>query len=48
MNWLRAPGLHRAVAAYETAWVPNRPARIKRCEGFLTPSLAAGTSAVSR
>jgi hypothetical protein len=26
---LRAPGSHRAVAAYETAWVPNRPARIR-------------------
>src|SRR5215471_14160403 len=35
--WLRAPGLHRAVVAYETAWVPNRPARIKWCEGFQLP-----------
>ena len=46
-NWLRAPGLHRAIAAYETAWVPNRPTRAM-VRGLLTPSLAAGTSAVSR
>ena len=45
--WLRAPGLHRAIAAYETAWVPNRPTRAKDAKA-LTPSLAAGTSAVSR
>src|SRR5215471_8545936 len=25
--WLRAPGLHRAIAAYETARAPNRPTR---------------------
>jgi len=46
--WLRDPGLHRAVAAYETAWVPNRPTRQKMGAGLLTPSLAAVTSAVSR
>ena len=45
-NWLRA-GLHRAIAAYETAWVPNRPTRANGAKA-LTPSLAAGTSAVSR
>src|SRR2546430_652291 len=45
--WLRAPGLHRAIAAYETAWVPNRPTRAM-VRGLLTPSLAAGTSTVSR
>ena len=41
--WLRAPGSHRAAAAYETAWVPNRPARINAAEA-LTSSLAAGRS----
>jgi hypothetical protein len=46
--WLRAPGLHRAIAAHETAWVPNRPTRQKMVRRLSTPSLAAGTSAVSR
>ena len=32
--WLRAPGLHRAVAAYETAWVPNRPTRADGAKAF--------------
>jgi hypothetical protein len=32
--WLRAPGSHRAVAAYETAWVPNRPARINAAKAL--------------
>jgi hypothetical protein len=32
--WLRAPGLHRAIAAYETAWVPNPTDPRKRCEAL--------------
>ena len=32
--WLRAPGLHRAIAAYETAWVPNRPTRANGAKAF--------------
>ena len=28
------PRLHRAVAAYETAWVPNRPARMNDAKAF--------------
>ena len=32
--WLRAPGLHRAIAAYETAWVPNRRTRAKDAKAF--------------
>jgi hypothetical protein len=31
---LRAPGLHRAIAAYETAWVPNRPTRANGAKAF--------------
>jgi hypothetical protein len=34
LRWLRAPGSHRAVAAYETAWVPNRPARINAAKAL--------------
>ena len=41
--WLRAPGLHRTVAAYETAWVPNRPARAKDAKALNSPA-AAGAS----
>jgi len=34
VDWLRAPGSHRAIAAYETAWVPNRPTRANGAKAF--------------